>query len=86
MTIESIVVWVLLGALSGWIANKLIGDLGWGLLGTIAVGIAGSFLGGWLSAKLKISGAVVGGLSIASVATAVGGAVALLFIIKLIRR
>lgn len=86
MTIESIIVWVALGTLSGWIASKLIGDLGWGLLGTIVIGIAGSFIGGWLGAKLKISGAVVGGLSIASIATAVGGAVALLFVIKLLRR
>ncbi|WP_299452083.1 GlsB/YeaQ/YmgE family stress response membrane protein [uncultured Microscilla sp.] len=86
MTIASIIVWMLLGALSGWIASKLIGGIGTGLPGTILIGIAGSFLGGWLGSVLKISGATVGGLSLPSIFTAVGGAVVLLFIIKSLRR
>lgn len=86
MTIESIVIWLLLGALSGWLASKLIGGAGFGLIGNIVIGVAGSFIGGWLGTKLKITGAAVGGLSLASIATAVGGAIALLLILKVLKR
>ena len=85
MTIESLLIWILLGAIAGWIAGQLMKGRGFGLVGNIAVGIIGSFLGGWLGDKLGIAGATTGGLSIASILTAVGGAVVLLFIIGLLK-
>ena len=86
MTIESILIWVALGAVAGWLAGLLVGGVKSGLLGNVLVGIAGSFIGGWLAVKLKIAGAVVGGLSIPSIVTAIGGAVVLLVLLKFIRR
>ena len=46
----------------------------------------GSFLGGWLGAKLGISGAVIWGFSVASVVAAFLGAVVLLFVVSLVRK
>lgn len=86
MPTESIIVWVLLGVVSGWLASKLIGGVGFGLIGNVIIGIAGSFIGGWLAVKFNIAGAQVGGLSLASIATAAGGAVVLLFVIKVLKR
>lgn len=86
MSIESILMWVLLGAVAGWIASILVKDRSMGLIESIVVGILGSFIGGWVAPKLGISGAEVGGFSLASVFTAVGGALVLLLLLRLIRR
>jgi uncharacterized membrane protein YeaQ/YmgE (transglycosylase-associated protein family) len=61
MSGESLLVWLLLGVVAGWLASLVISGGGFGIIGNIIVGIIGSFLGGWLGAKLGISGAVVGG-------------------------
>ena len=59
---------------------------GYGTLGNIAIGIAGSFVGGWLAKEFNIAGAQTGGLSIASILTAAGGAVVLIFAISLLKK
>lgn len=85
MSIESILIWVLLGAVAGWLAGTIFKGRGFGLLGNIIVGILGSFVGGWLGGKLGL-GAVTGGFSIASVLTAVAGALVLLFVAGLVKK
>lgn len=86
MDLMSIVIWILLGAVAGWIAGQIMKGRGLGTIGNIIVGIVGSFLGGWLAGQLGIAGAVTGGFSFASILTAVAGAVVLLFIIGLVKR
>lgn len=86
MSIESILIWILLGAVAGWLAGQIYKGAGFGLGGNIIVGILGSFIGGWLGGKLGIAGATTGGFSLASILTAVGGAVVLLFIVGLVKR
>lgn len=86
MSIESILVWILLGAIAGWLAGVVVKGGGFGLGGNIVVGIVGSFLGGWLGKELGIAGTTTGGFSLASILTAFFGAVVLLFIISLIRK
>lgn len=85
MGIESIIIWVLLGAVSGWLAGQISKGHGFGLVGNIIVGILGSFLGGWLGGQLGITSAT-GGFSILSIVTAVVGALILLFLIGLVKR
>ena len=82
----SIVIWILLGAVAGWIAGQIMKGRGLGTIGNIVVGIIGSFLGGWLAGKLGVLGAEVGGFSVASILTAVIGASVLLFIVGLIKK
>ncbi len=82
----SILIWLILGAIAGWAAGQLMKGSGLGLVGNIVVGIVGSFLGGWLAGQLGISGSETGGLSIASIITAIVGASLLLFIIGLVKK
>ena len=86
MSLESIVIWLLLGAVAGWLAGNVMKGKGFGLVGNIVVGILGSFIGGWLGGQLGIGGAAVGGFSIASILTAFFGAIVLLFIISLVKK
>lgn len=85
MSVESILIWILLGAVAGWLAGQIVRGYGFGLFGNIIVGIIGSFLGGWLGGQLGVYEATTGGFTFASVITAVLGAVVLLFLIRLVR-
>ncbi|MBK8506648.1 MAG: GlsB/YeaQ/YmgE family stress response membrane protein [Saprospiraceae bacterium] len=86
MSIESILIWILLGAVAGWLAGQFYKGAGFGLTGNIIVGILGSFIGGWLAGQLGIGGAAVGGFSLASILTAAVGAIVLLFVVGLVRK
>jgi len=86
MSIESILIWVVLGAIAGWIAGQLMKGRGFGTIGNIVVGILGSFVGGWLGGQLGIAGTQTGGINIASILTAVVGAMVLLFLISLVKK
>ena len=86
MSLESIIIWLILGAVSGWLVGQIMKGRGFGLLGNIVVGILGSFIGGWLGGQLGIYEATVGGLGLASVLTSVAGAVVLLFLIGLVKK
>lgn len=86
MSIENILVWILLGAVAGWLAGQIMKGRGFGTLETIVIGIVGSFVGGWLGGELGIAGAQTGGFSIQSLITATLGAIVLLFVIKLVKK
>lgn len=83
MEAYGIIVWLIIGALAGWIAGRLVKGGGFGLIGDIIVGIVGAFIGGWLAGVLGIS---IGSGFIASLITAVAGAVILLVILRAIKR
>lgn len=73
-----VIIFLLIGALAGVIMK----GGGFGLIGNIAVGVVGAFLGGWLLSKLGLS---IGG-DFGGFITAVIGAVILLFIVRLIKK
>jgi uncharacterized membrane protein YeaQ/YmgE (transglycosylase-associated protein family) len=79
----NIIVWLIIGAIAGWIAGALVKGAGFGLIGDIVVGIVGAVIGGWLAGVLGFS---LGSGFIASVITAVIGAVILLLIVRAIKR
>ena len=83
MDITSVLLWIVLGALAGWIAGALTGAKE-GLLGNIVVGLIGAFIGGWLFTQFGSQG--VTGFNFYSLLVAVVGAVVLLLILRLIRR
>ncbi len=82
MNTDSIILILLIGALAGWIAGKIMKGKGFGAIGNIVVGIFGAVLGGFVFQFLGIS---FGGL-IGSLVTATAGAIALLFIVGLIKK
>jgi uncharacterized membrane protein YeaQ/YmgE (transglycosylase-associated protein family) len=83
MNSHGIIVWLIIGAIAGWIAGALVRGGGFGLIGDIVIGIIGALIGGWLAGALGIT---IGSGFIASIVTAVIGAVILLVIVRAIRR
>ena len=73
-----IVSWILLGLIAGALAKFIMpGDDPGGIIITILLGIAGAFVGGFLGSLVGLG--TVGDFSLGSVATAVVGALVLLF-------
>ena len=73
-----IVVWIIVGAIAGFAASKVVRGKGMGLIWDIVVGVLGAFLGGWLAGLVGIA---VGGL-LAEIIVAFIGAVILLFVFR----
>jgi len=82
MSLESLIWFLLIGLIAGWLAGKVMRGGGFGLIGDMIVGIIGALLGGWL---FGVFGIHAGGL-IGALITAFVGAVVLLFLLRLIRR
>ena len=81
----SIIAWLVLGLIAGFIASKIVNKTGEGLWLDIVLGVVGAELGGWLFSLFGMSR--VTGLNLYSLLVAVVGAVILLFIYhQLIRR
>ena len=80
---ESIIIWLIVGAIAGWLAGMVVKGGGFGLVGDIIVGIIGAVIAGWLLPQLGIA---IGGGIIAAIIDAFIGAVILLFILRLIKR
>jgi uncharacterized membrane protein YeaQ/YmgE (transglycosylase-associated protein family) len=83
MGVESLLIFLLIGALAGWLAGIVVRGGGFGLIGDIVVGVIGSFIGGWLFGLLHIAR---GSGFLGSVIGAFVGAVVLLLILRLVRR
>ena len=81
----SILAWIIVGAIAGWLANLIIGG-GGGLIGSIIIGIIGALVGGWLSTSVLGLPYDVSGINLTSVLVATAGAVVVLFIAGLVRR
>ena len=71
--------WLLIGLVAGWLAGKIGRGRGFGCIADIVLGLIGSFLGGWVFAKLGI----FGGGFLYSLAAATLGAVILVSIAHL---
>lgn len=86
MDIGSLIAWLVIGALAGWLASMVMKtNASQGLLMDIVVGIIGAFIGGFVLNMLGL-GAAAGGFNFASLATAFIGAVILLAIMKAVTR
>ena len=44
MTIESLIIWLIVGAVAGWLAGQVMKGGGYGLVGDIILGIVGAFV------------------------------------------
>ena len=78
-----IIAWLVIGAIAGWLAGRVVKGGGFGLIVDIIVGIVGAVIGGFLAGALGIS---TGGGIIGSIIVAFIGAVILLVILRLIKR
>ena len=83
-TYITILAWIVLGLVAGFIGSKLVNKTGVGLVLDIGLGIVGALVGGWLFSVFGMSG--VTGLNLYSLVVAVIGAVVFLLVYHAIRR
>jgi uncharacterized membrane protein YeaQ/YmgE (transglycosylase-associated protein family) len=75
----SLLGWLLIGAVAGWLTGKLMRGAGYGILMDLILGLVGAVLGGWIFGLLGIPAyGLVGSLASATV-----GAVALVAVARL---
>ena len=80
---RSLLAWLIVGAIAGWLAGLLVRGGGFGLIGDIIIGIIGAVIAGYLFPYLHID---LGGGLVGAIVSAVIGAVILLVIARLVRR
>jgi uncharacterized membrane protein YeaQ/YmgE (transglycosylase-associated protein family) len=78
----SIIAWIILGLIAGWLAGQIMRGGGYGLVGDIVLGIVGAIIGGWITGAV-LGRDMVNGFSIESVIVAVIGAIILIAISRL---
>jgi uncharacterized membrane protein YeaQ/YmgE (transglycosylase-associated protein family) len=79
---ESFLVWIIIGAIAGWLAGLLVKGYGFGLLGNIVVGILGAGIAGLLAPRIGLYTESTGG----NIVAALLGALILLLLVGLVRR
>jgi len=83
MSVETILIWMAIGLVAGWLASRVLGS-GYGIIGDIVLGIVGAFLGGLMFRNLHIRTPFTGVAS--TIFVAFVGAVVLLLLMRLVRR
>lgn len=76
---QSVIAWVIIGLIAGWLAGKVSRGHGFGCLANILLGLIGAVLGGWVFMRLGI----FGGGFLYSLAASTLGAVILVTIARL---
>lgn len=78
---QTLIIWLIIGAIAGWLAGQIMAGGGFGLVGNIVVGIVGAFVAGWLFPSFWPMGGMVGAIIHAAL-----GAIIVLFVVGLIKR
>ena len=78
----SILGWIILGLIAGWLAGVLVRGSGYGVVGDIVLGIVGALVGGAITSTLM--GVDITGFNLESLLVAVLGAIVVIFIARLI--
>ena len=77
-----IVLWLLIGALAGWLAGKFMKGGGFGVIGNVVLGIVGAVVGGFLFGLIGLETTNW----IGSLVTATVGAIAVLGLVRVIKK
>jgi uncharacterized membrane protein YeaQ/YmgE (transglycosylase-associated protein family) len=79
----SIIAWIVLGLIAGWLAGMIMKGGGYGIIGDIVLGILGAIIGGWITGAL-LGRDMVNGFNIETLIVAVIGAIVLIAISRLL--
>lgn len=79
----SFIYFIIIGGIAGWLAGKIMKGGGFGLVMNIVLGIIGSVVGGWIFSLLGMS---TDGGTLGSLATALAGAILILYVGRLIKK
>ena len=83
MTLFGLISVLIIGGLAGWLAGRLVKGYGLGVIGNIAVGVAGAFIAQVLFPRIGMG---FGGGMISGIIRATLGAVLLLVLIRVVKR
>jgi uncharacterized membrane protein YeaQ/YmgE (transglycosylase-associated protein family) len=78
----TIIAWIVLGLVAGYIASQIVNKSGDGILVDVGLGVVGAVVGGWLFNTFGMAG--VSGLNVYSLIVAVLGAVAVLVVYHMV--
>jgi uncharacterized membrane protein YeaQ/YmgE (transglycosylase-associated protein family) len=81
--IQALIVWLVIGAIAGWLAGQIMTGGGLGLVGNIVLGIVGAIVAGWLFPYL---GFAIGGPFVGAIINALIGSIIVLFVLGLLKR
>jgi uncharacterized membrane protein YeaQ/YmgE (transglycosylase-associated protein family) len=79
----SFIIWIVVGAIIGWLAGLLVQGGGFGFIVDALIGILGSALAGWLFPRLGIS---LGGGLTGEILSSIIGAVIVVLAVRVLRR
>lgn len=82
MDITSLIIFLIIGALAGWIAGSIMKGKGYGIVGNMVIGIIGAVIGGLI---FDLVGIAAGGF-IGSLITATVGAIVLIYTVRLLKK
>ena len=81
MGLTGLLLWIVIGAVAGWLAGQIMKGGGYGIVGDIIVGMVGALIGGWLLGGIIAIGGIIGSIVLATL-----GAIILIFVLRLIQR
>jgi uncharacterized membrane protein YeaQ/YmgE (transglycosylase-associated protein family) len=81
---QSLIVFLIIGLIAGWLAGQIMKGGGFGIIGDLIVGVIGAFIGGWLWGVLRLPG--LGPWWLTAIISATIGACILLLLLRLIKR
>ncbi len=74
---------IIIGALSGWLAGKIMRGRGFGFITNLVVGILGAVMGGWL---FKLTGVTTAEGFVGSLIVSLVGAIVLLWLVSFFKK
>lgn len=80
-----IITWIIVGAIAGWLAGKVMKGKGFGLVGNIVVGSIGALVGGWLAGAVFNIHNAISGFDLRTIIVAFLGAVIVLYVARIIK-
>lgn len=83
MTLNSLLVTLIIGAIAGWLAGLVMKGRGFGLIGDIVIGVIGASVGGWVLGSLGVS---IGGGLIGAIINATIGAIIVIIVVRQLRK
>ena len=81
MDAQALIIFLIIGAVAGWLAGQIMSGGGFGLIGNIVIGIIGAFVAGFLLPGFFPLGGIIGSIIHAAI-----GAVIVLFVVGLVKR
>lgn len=80
----SILAWIVVGLIAGWLAGKVTKGSGYGVIGDIILGVVGALVGGFLATNVLGMGDLVSGINLTTLIVAFLGAVLVVVVVGLL--